>query len=192
MNTPTRRRGQALEHAIRQAALDELAERGYAQLTMESVARRARTGKGALYRRWAAKQELVLDALLGAMPDLPEVEATGSVRQQLLMALTAIADTLAGRGSFPGLDVLAEVLRIPELRDAFGRQVIAPRVRVVMGILQRAAERGEIDASRVDELVARTGPALVVETYLLTGAPPAPNELSRILETVVIPLLAPT
>src|SRR5690242_4950865 len=57
-----RRRGPALERAIHEAVLAELSEIGYAGLTIESVASRARTGKASIYRRWPTKQQLVMDA----------------------------------------------------------------------------------------------------------------------------------
>jgi AcrR family transcriptional regulator len=188
--TRTRRRGEALEQAIHEATLDELANTGYAALTVEGVARRARTGKAALYRRWPGKRELVLDALLGVLPDPREVAASASVREELLATLTIIADTVAGRSRFPSLDVLLEVLRVPELRDAFAGRVIEPRLHMVEEILLRGAERGEVDPARISALVARTGPALVIETFLLTGTPPPADELARIVDTVVMPLVA--
>jgi AcrR family transcriptional regulator len=191
MPARTRRRGEALQHAIHGAALDELADAGYAALTMDGIARRAQTGKAALYRRWPGKRELVLDALLGVLPDPGEVASSASVRDELLATLTIMADTVAGRSRFPSLDVLLEVLRVPELRDAFASRVIEPRLRIVHGILRRGAERGEIDPARISTLVARTGPALVIETFLLTGAPPPGDELARIVDTIVMPLLSP-
>ncbi|MEO7262767.1 MAG: helix-turn-helix domain-containing protein, partial [Jatrophihabitantaceae bacterium] len=58
-----RKRGVALERAIKDATLAELACGGYGSVTIESVAARAQTGKASIYRRWPTKQELVLDAL---------------------------------------------------------------------------------------------------------------------------------
>jgi hypothetical protein len=84
-----------------------------------------------------------------------------------------------------------EVLRVPELRDAFAGRVIEPRLHTVEEILRRGAERGEVDPTRISVLVARTGPALVIETFLLTGTPPAADELARIVDTVVMPLVSP-
>lgn len=191
MPARTRRRGEALELAIHRATLDELADAGYAALTMDGIARRAQTGKAALYRRWPGKRELVLDALLGVLPDPGEVAPSASVRDELLATLTIMADTVAGRSRFPSLDVLLEVLRVPELRDAFASRVIEPRLRMVHGILRRGAERGEIAPARISTLVARAGPALVIETFLLTGAPPPGDELARIVDTIVMPLLSP-
>ena len=70
-----RRRGAALVEAIHRAVLEELAEHGYADLTMESVAARARTGKTSIYRRWRTKRDLVLDALLAAPPEVRDEAA---------------------------------------------------------------------------------------------------------------------
>src|SRR5436305_10798418 len=63
-----RRRGAALEDAIRAAAFDELTEVGYTAFSVESVAARARTGKSSIYRRWPTKAGLVLDALCTELP----------------------------------------------------------------------------------------------------------------------------
>src|SRR3712207_3825436 len=50
-----RRRGPALEKAIHEAALAQLAEHGLGSLTIEGVASAARTGKASVYRRWPSK-----------------------------------------------------------------------------------------------------------------------------------------
>ena len=73
----TRRRGDALLGAIHAAVLDELADNGYAGLSIERVADRARTGKASIYRRWPTRMELVLDALDHTLPD-PEQARAGS------------------------------------------------------------------------------------------------------------------
>src|ERR1700685_1894437 len=72
----TRRRGAALEHALLDAAWQELQESGYAKLTMERVADRAGTSRAVIYRRWRSRPDLVIAAmrhhqpvLSGAVPD---------------------------------------------------------------------------------------------------------------------------
>lgn len=185
----TRRRGQALEQAIYQAALDELAAAGYPGLTMEGVARRAGTGKAALYRRWASKKELVLDAMLRALPHPEEIARSSSIRDNLLAALTIMADTLAGRGAYPGFDVMAQVLREPELRQAFAARVIEPRLQMIHAIVRQAAARHETRHEAATPLIARTGPALVLQAFLLAGKSPSRTELARIVDTILMPLL---
>ncbi|MFG1709789.1 TetR/AcrR family transcriptional regulator [Nonomuraea sp. M3C6] len=186
----SRRRGTELERAIYRATLQELAAVGYNGVTMEGVARRAQTGKAALYRRWPSKKDLVLDALLRVLPEAREIAPSGSVRDNLLATLTIMAGTLAGEAAHPGLGVMIEVLREPELREAFGTRVIEPRLRLIEATLHEAAARGEITAGAALPLIARTGPALVIQTFLLTGEPPARAELARIVDTILMPLLA--
>jgi AcrR family transcriptional regulator len=185
----SRRRGAALEQAIYQAALQELAATGYTGLTMDGVARRAQTGKAALYRRWASKKDLVLDALWRVLPDPRELAPSDSVRDNLVAALTIMTDTLAGRAALPSLDVMVQVLGEPELRKAFGARVIQPRLRLIQAILRQGAARSEINPQSAIPLIARTGPAMVLQAFLLTGKPPSRAELARIVDAILMPLL---
>ncbi len=63
----TARRGAAVRAAVLTAALDELAERGFAALTMDNVATRAGVHKTTVYRRWPDRESLVTDAVLEAL-----------------------------------------------------------------------------------------------------------------------------
>ena len=82
-----RKRDHTRDPEILDAALDVLAETGYDGMTIDMVAARAKAGKATLYRRWASKPELVLDAVacmkakdleLDALPD------TGTLRGDLV------------------------------------------------------------------------------------------------------------
>jgi AcrR family transcriptional regulator len=186
----TRRRGRALLQAINEATLAELAEAGYARLTIEAVAARAGTGKAALYRRWPAKRDLVLDALNAALPDLTQpLDEAADLREALLACLQSMSDVLAGRTAFPPVAVLVEVLREAELGAGFRDRLIAARLELVRSVLQRAADRGEIDRSAITPLAIRTGPALVLQGVLMTGSPPSADELEQIVDQIVLPIL---
>src|SRR5687768_10063074 len=56
-----RPRDASRDDALRQAALEVMAEVGYRALTMDAVAARARAGKATIYRRWESKLDLVID-----------------------------------------------------------------------------------------------------------------------------------
>lgn len=181
----TRRRGAALEDALYTATLAELAARGYAALSMEGVAARAHTGKAALYRRWSSKRELVLAALRHAMPALPDPDPDQSVRANLLAIFTALCDVLAGSTSLPGISMAVDLLREPELRASFTEELLAPRLQTIETVLRQGVDTGEIDPSALGPLTARTGPALILQTILLTGQPPSRHELETIVDTVL-------
>lgn len=90
-----RRRGEILEEDILQAAWDELSEVGYVHLTMEGVAIRARTNKSVVYRRWANKGKLVIDALHKYVLNNTEgVPDTGDLRNDVIILLKRIAQPL--------------------------------------------------------------------------------------------------
>ncbi|WP_458248357.1 TetR/AcrR family transcriptional regulator [Streptomyces sp. MAI_2237] len=78
----------ALEHA-----LGLLEERGYDGLRMKDVAESAGIGLGALYRRWAGKEELVMAALRADMTQHEEAES-GDPLADLDAALGRIANAL--------------------------------------------------------------------------------------------------
>src|SRR5579862_7784729 len=86
-----RRRGEQLESALLDAAWAELVSAGFAGLTMESVAARAKTGVAVLYRRWSNKDDLVIAALehYGRTHRI-EIPDTGSLRGDLLAFLGCI------------------------------------------------------------------------------------------------------
>ena len=181
----SRRRGKALERALYEATLAELAAVGYAGLTMEGIAARAHTGKAALYRRWSTKQALVRAALLYALPPLPEPRADRSARENLLTVFMAHCDVLAGKTAFPSMAIMGQLIHEPELRAIFADAVVVPRLRIIESILRTGERNGEIDSASLTPLTARVGPALINQHVLLTGAPPNRRQLTRIVDTVM-------
>ena len=89
-NVVVRRRDDVLMSAIRKATRDELTDHGYSGVTFEGVARRAKTSKPVLYRRYPSRAHMVVDALL-AVPSQPiPASPTPSLRDHLLTLLGAM------------------------------------------------------------------------------------------------------
>src|SRR5262245_21529159 len=78
-----RRRGKALEAAIFEVVLKELARAGYVNFSIERVAARAGTSKPVIYRRWPTRARLVYAALRANQPVLsseaPTPEPSGAI-----------------------------------------------------------------------------------------------------------------
>jgi AcrR family transcriptional regulator len=91
MTHRTRRRAGELADAIRAATLAELTDHGYAGVTYEGVARRARTSKPVLYRRYRSRGQMVLDAVVPHTIDEIAYIDTGSLRGDLIAVLEQIA-----------------------------------------------------------------------------------------------------
>ncbi|MGW7514893.1 TetR/AcrR family transcriptional regulator [Streptomyces sp. NPDC054796] len=185
-----RRRGEALEAAILEAAWDELSERGYANLTVDSVARRAGTSKPVLYRRWADKRELVEAAVVHRDIIRPIAPAdTGSLRGDLIATLTELSEE---RGPF--LTQLSLLLAgyfaeagtsFAELRDT----LLAGRRSGRDEIMERAVERGEIDPAKLTPRIASLPFDLLRSETMMTRRPVAPEVIEEIVDTIFLPLV---
>jgi AcrR family transcriptional regulator len=183
-----RRRGKALDEAIFQATLDELDENGYANLTMERVAERARAGKASLYRRWPSRVELVMDAASHAFPDPSSPIDTGTLRGDLLAALRGIAQLRAGPAGEALRGVLSDVLSDPARTAEARRRSQGRGRRAIELIVRRAVERGEIDGTAVTPRRVEAGPALLRHRFLFNGVPIPDEVIVEIVDEVMLPL----
>lgn len=131
--------------AITAAVLDELAEQGYARLSMEAVAKRAGVGKSALYRRWASKQEMTLAVLAEFSVGQAEIPDTGSLRGDIRAVLEGVAKWLS-HPQFSRIlpDLVAEMARTPGLSDLVEGMIGRPRRERGRVMLEQAIERGEL------------------------------------------------
>lgn len=174
----------SVTEAITAAAMTELVDHGFAGLAMDRVARSARVGKSALYRRWPSKVDMVVDLLAqlsvptGATPD------TGALPGDLRALLQSTADWLAEprvQAVLPGL--MAESLSNAALADATRRHVTDPRLAWARTVLLRAQERGEISPDDVDVLTD----LLVATLYwrVVHGRPVDARYLDRLVEVLM-------
>jgi len=179
----TRRRGAELEASILDAAWAELTETGYARLTMENVAARAKTGKQVLYRRWANRAELVIAALRhrsGSITDA--VPDTGELRADVLAVLRHGAKRQRELGADTIHGLLADA---PEVDPAF-----FDRMREVMtAVLKRAAERGEVEPDTLPPRVVTLPADLARHEMLLARGPVPDRVLVEIVDDVFLPLI---
>jgi AcrR family transcriptional regulator len=188
----TRRRGETLERAIFDAVLDQLRTAGYVGLTMEGVAACAHTGKAALYRRWPCKEDLVVDALDRVLPSLTDLPDHGKVRDDLLEVLRRMAAIMNSPAGCALQTLLAEIDREHPFGRLLHQRVFQPRKQVLLEVLRRGADRGEVRPEAVTPLVAEVGPAMVVQRFLVEG-PPVPDAfLVSLVDDVVMPLLRPS
>jgi AcrR family transcriptional regulator len=164
-----------VDAAILTATLALLGEAGYAGLSIAAVARRAGVGKPTIYRRWAQKSELVVEAMSSQMPGETGVRI-GSVAEQLLDYATRLSVTLTrtplGR-VLPGL--VAEMATDPQLAASYRARIIEPTRQLWREAVQRGITTGELLPDTDVEFVldALAGPLYL--RVLITGAPADPD-----------------
>jgi AcrR family transcriptional regulator len=114
-----RKRDHTRDPEILDAALDVLAETGYERMTIDMVAARAKAGKATLYRRWASKGELVIEAVACMKQiDPAAVPDTGTLRGDLIAMIKphALHDAEKKLRIMGGITSMLS--RDPELADA--------------------------------------------------------------------------
>lgn len=136
------------------ALFDELAARGFARTSMESVARRAGVGKAALYRRWPSKDAMVLGLIESTVRStLVPIPDTGRLETDLRAMLTGLRAQL-GQPLIaliaPGL--LAEAAGDGHFWQSLWATVAEPRRAVIVAMLSAAVERGELSGNFEMEL----------------------------------------
>jgi AcrR family transcriptional regulator len=184
----SRRRGTALEDAILDAAWSELTERGYPDMTLEAVARRAGTSRPVLHRRWPSRTKLATAALARYLALNPiEVPDLGSVSAEMSLFLRKLSDRARPdllRLLFDMTGDLAEAKsNLADVREEITNG------RLIRTILDRGVDRGEVDPSRLTARIAALPTDLVRQEVLLTFQPLSDKVIQEIVDEIFLPLI---
>ncbi|HEX8767235.1 MAG TPA: TetR/AcrR family transcriptional regulator [Jatrophihabitans sp.] len=192
-----RKRGAELERAIKDATIAELASGGYDNVTIESVAARAQTGKASIYRRWPTKQELVLESLgdllsgplLGAVE--MQLDDKISTRDALLTLVRRISKLMTGLGGDAMRSIMAESLRNETFCGTFECDFFDPRKQILLGLLERGVRRGEVRPEAVSVLVPEMLAGTLIHRVVLRRRPISDAELVELVDEFVMPAISP-
>jgi AcrR family transcriptional regulator len=187
----TRRRGEALENALLDAAWAELQATGYAGLTIEAVADRAGTSRAVVYRRWRNRADLVISAMRRHRPMLSgDIPDTGTLRGDVLAVLGRMSARLTEIGPETVYGLLGDYLSDAEFFSRSVNQVLHISADVMTTILKRAADRGEARAD-VEPRIATLPTDLFRNELFMSRTPPSERVLAEIVDTVFLPLVRP-
>src|SRR3954469_11036126 len=140
-----RRRSEDSRQAILTAAVELVAELGYAGLTIEGIATRSGAGKQTIYRWWPSKADVLLDALATKADLYVPVPDEGAYADDLRAFLAASFDLGRKRQV---VDALRAVMAQAQLDAEFGerlRTTFLQRRRDALHIIvDRARTRGDL------------------------------------------------
>lgn len=176
------------EDEILEATVRVLADVGYDRLTMDQVAAEAHASKATLYRRWADKASLVVDAVSRAK-GLPEADPpdTGSLRDDLLSVFCGPAG-LTERLPMSVLAGLMTALHTDEeLSVAWRERFLAPRMAVAVSIFARARDRGEIAPDADLEVLQTVLPSMCAFRQTVLGRPVDAAFVASVIDQIVLP-----
>ncbi|MFC8835596.1 TetR/AcrR family transcriptional regulator [Streptomyces griseoincarnatus] len=150
-----RPRSAAADTAILAATRQALVDLGWSKLTLSDVAVRAGVAKTTLYRRWAGKNELVVDAVAELFDELT-LPDRGSLAADIEGVVLQFAAILARPEARSGLmAVVAEATRDEALRERVRASIVDRQKRLVIAGRTRAQERGELPPETDAERSAR-------------------------------------
>jgi AcrR family transcriptional regulator len=149
---PGRPRSARADGAIIEAVLDLLAEGTPAEaISIEAVAAKAGVGKATIYRRWANKEALLVDAVATLKGDPPKISGE-SVRDDLVSLLRPVSTPSHTRAGKIMPCLLTEMHRSPELYQCF-QKITEPRRELMREVLRRGIRQGELRADLDLDLV---------------------------------------
>ncbi|MEE1791697.1 TetR/AcrR family transcriptional regulator [Streptomyces sp. BE308] len=173
-----RPRSTAADAAILEATRASLVDLGWSKLTMGDVATRAGVAKTTLYRRWAGKNELVVDAVAVLFDEL-ELPDRGSLSadvQGVVLQFAALLERPETRTAL--MAVVAESTRDDLLRERIRSAIVDRQKRLVILGRERAQARGELSyeddaasAARNADLIFDVIAGAVVHRTLVSAEP---------------------
>lgn len=178
---------QRTRDAVLPAALSVLADRGFADFTMEGVAEAAGVSKSTVYRHWPTKLSLLRHALEG-LNIQPAVQFEGGparlqVERLLEHLAVALSDSVLA-ACIPGLIEAAE--RHPEVAE-FLHEYSDRRRSTLTAAIRRGIEEREFPAHLDPELAAMALSGPIFYRRLMTENPFPAQDIPRLVEQVLGP-----
>jgi AcrR family transcriptional regulator len=148
--TRGRPRSQSIDLAVLQATAELLRDVGERRTTIDAIARRSKTSKSSIYRRWPTRDLVVLDALRLATRGRPD-DVDQVIKLERELGSTVHAAAWRGStvyGSRMMLAVLpmitAELIARTQIGESFRNDIFLPIRRAATVRLGEAIERGEV------------------------------------------------
>jgi AcrR family transcriptional regulator len=164
--------------AILAATRAALVELGWSGLTLGDVAARAGVAKTTLYRRWAGKNELVVDAVAALFEEQLELPDLGSLEadiQGVVLCFAGLLDRPETRTAL--MAVVAEATNDEALRLRIRAAIVDRQKHLVLTGRERAQRRGELppddgpaDPAR-DDLIFDVVAGAVVHRLMVSSQP---------------------
>ena len=175
-------RSEQARQSVLQAADDLLAEKGFAQLTIEGIAARAGVAKQTIYRWWPSKTDVLFDAWVADAAEDLDPPDTGDLREDLRVHLGNLAQYLSHSDAGAVFRALTgQAQHDPELAARLRAEHLTHQRARDRRPLERAVARGELPPdtdleAAVDRLV---GP--IYYRILVTGQPVTPEFVATLV-----------
>ena len=153
-----RPRDPRIDAAVLDATAELLGQTGYADLSVDAIARRAGTSKPAIYRRWPSKAHLVHEAVfpMNGATELPDTGTLAGDVREMVHRVVAVLTTPAARAALPGLvgEMAADLTLHAKLLQRFGDILSRGLTERLNDAAARGEVRHDVTAADLSEAVA--------------------------------------
>jgi AcrR family transcriptional regulator len=167
-----RPRDESVDRAILAAAQRQLADIGFAEMSVESVALEAGVTRPTLYRRWKSKEDLATAAIASLQISKPEPAGDDmwSCVEAELVHFRKSLERPNGM-SMIGM-VLLEEQRLPELAALFRARLVEPRRQRLTSLFRKGMKAGEIPEGSDISTAVTAAIGSFYAHYIETGSVP--------------------
>lgn len=175
-----------------EAAWAELVAGGFNAFTFEGVATRAHTSRPVLSRRWQTRQQLAIAAIRHHSElDPVTIPDTGTLRGDLVEFLREVASKRVEYIALFSTLVATSFEENGEPASVLRTQALGPGSTRYDELLRRAADRGDIDPTRLTPRVAQVPVDLIRNDLIMYGRNLDDGRIVAIVDEVFLPLVAP-
>ena len=153
-----RPRDPRIDDAVLRATVQLIGKTGYADLSVDPIARRAGTSKPAIYRRWPSKAHLVHEAVfpIGDATALPDTGSLAGAVREMMRRTVAVLTSPAARAALPGLvgEMATDLTLHTALLERFGDILSRGLTERLDAAAARGAVRPDVTAADLVEALA--------------------------------------
>lgn len=164
-----RPRSEKTKQAILSASYDLLLEIGFEAVTIEKIAERAGVSKATIYKWWANKAAVVMDAFFDAAVVRLPIPDTGSTIDDMIIQVNNLATFLTSREGKVINEIIAAGQFDQKLAETYRSIYFRPRRLDSRYILERGILRGELKKDLDIELIMDLIFGALFYRLLITG-----------------------
>ncbi|WP_169437516.1 TetR/AcrR family transcriptional regulator [Longispora albida] len=170
---------------VRRAAAALLFEAGFEATTVDEVARRAGVAKATVYRRWASKDDLILEAFALLLDDQVPLPGSGSLEADLRAIYASAVAMMMSEAGMAWVRTLAmESARNPQVA-ALLRTGMERRAEAAQRMLDRAVADGQARSGADARLLIELFNGLLLTRALGRLPAPTPEELEEVVQVTL-------
>ncbi|MNO12401.1 HTH-type transcriptional repressor Bm3R1 [compost metagenome] len=142
-----RPRSAETQESILSAAYELLLEEGFAAITIEKMAERAKVSKATIYKWWSNKAAVVMDGFMSAATERLPVPDTGVVFDDILTHAANLTRFLTSREGRIITQLLGEGQFDEALAESYRIRYFQPRRLEARKLIERGIQRGELQGN---------------------------------------------